>query len=253
MSTPQTQTATPAERTFGTDGTTETETEATEVDATEAETTDADVGGEAAKKIRIGDREFDTQQEALEYAEGLVAQPSEVDAYRQLLRETIASSTTAPKSNVAEPELDDTAELYTNPAEYLRRRDERIKQEVLGTITQSQAQRESDERIWMQFKDRHPDLSEWRGEVTSLAEKHAVEVQNLIKTKGQAAAFDYVATKFKAYASRVSEAIKPARELRKTGSGGAAGSSAGQNVTPKESPKKPATMADQIRNMRKGR
>lgn len=263
MSGPQTQPQ-PKENVFGANGETIEESEITtqEVEEPAAEAVDPDENQDPdpdpvsqagpAHKYRIGEKTFATQAEAIAYAESTVQPASEVDAYRQVLREVIAGAPRAGEPSVPVTEEFNADELYTDPKAFLQRRDERIKNDVLNQINQNQASRENDERIWSEFTGRHPDLTEYREEITSIASKHAVETQNLIRTKGQAAAYDYVATKFKAYADRVSSAIKPIRELKNGGAGAPAGGKV-ETVTPKGSVKKASTMIDQLRTIRRGR
>lgn len=262
MSGPQQQPQ-PTERVFGVNGETIEETEAenqevepaTEVaDPEENQDPDPDPVSEAgpAHKYRIGEKTFATQAEAITYAESTVQAPSEVDAYRQVLREAIASAPRTGDQPAPVTEEFSADELYTDPKSFLQKRDERIKNEVINQINQNQAGRDNDERIWSEFIGRHPDLTEYREEITSIAAKHAVETQNLIRTKGQAAAYDYVATKFKAYADRVSSAVKPKRELKNGGAGAPTGGKV-ETVTPKGAGKKPLSFAEQLRTIRRGR
>lgn len=253
----------PKERVFGANGETieetvieEQEDPAVVADPEEDQDPDPDPVSEAAPaaahKYRIGDKTFATQAEALTYAEGQVQPASEVDAYRQVLREAIAQVPRSPGITPAVPAEENAEEIYTNPGEYLRKRDERIKSEVLQQVNAQSASVEADNRIWREFTDRHPDLTDFREEIVTLAGRIQPEVQAIGRTKGQGAAYDYVATKFKAQVERITAALRPKRALPNGATGGAAGNKV-ETVTPKTVLKKPSTMAEQIRNMRKGR
>jgi hypothetical protein len=247
------------ERVFGENG--ETVEDTGEVDQTEAvEAVEAEepegealAADETAQhKYRIGDKTFQTQAEALTYAESQVQSTSEVDAYRQVLREAISQ---VPRSENVTPQVnqeENTEELYTNPNEYLRKRDERIKAEVFQQLQQSQASNDADNRIWREFTDRHPDLHDFREEITTLTGKIQPEVVAISRSKGQVAAYDYVATKFKAHAERITQALKPKRTLSNNSSGAPVGTKV-EKVTSKVDSKKPLSFSDQIRNMRKRR
>lgn len=249
----------PKEVVFGENGETVEETEAEEQEQPEAvadpeENQDPDptLVSEASPKhkYQIGDKTFATQAEAIAYAESQTSAHSEVDAYRQVLREVVGA---VPRQEpVTQPVEENAEEIFTNTAEFLRKRDERIKRELLNTIDQSQASKDADARVWMEFQTRHPDLADFREEITGLAARMQPEVQGVAKSKGQAAAYDYVATKFKAQVERQAAALRPKRALPNTSGGPVAGGKV-ETVTSRMPPKKPSTMADQIRNMRKGR
>lgn len=204
-------------------------------------------------KYRIGDKTFATQAEALAYAESVEQQTSEVDAYRQVLREAIAQTPRAPAPEETSHSNELNAEeIYTDPQTFLKRFEAKIKTETLAQVNQQQALIDQDNRVWREFTERHPDLADFREDITALASRIAPEVGSIARGKGQAAAYDYVATKFKAQVERLSSAIRPKRELRNTVQA-SAGASGGQNVTPKAPPKKALSFSEQIRQMKKGR
>lgn len=242
------------ERVFGIDGNTVEEPETETAELAEAEP-EAAVEPEAEPKEepgkwRIGDKTFATQAEALTYAESQVQSASELDAYRQVLRETLSAVPRAQNVTQEVPQDDFNAEeIYTNPAEFLRKYGERIKTETLAQMQQSQASVEADNRIWREFTDRHPDLTEFRDEITALASRIQPEVHAIAQTKGQASAYDYVATKFKAHVMRLNSALGPKRTLKQAATPTPTGSPA-QSVTPKATAKKPLSMAEQIRQIR---
>ncbi len=193
---------------------------------------------DAGHKYRIGDKTFATQAEAWAYAEAGSQSNSEVDAYRQVLREVVAG---VPRAEpVTQPVEENAEEIFTNTAEFL------------STINQSQASKDADQRVWLEFQTRHPELADFREEITNLAGRMQPEVQAVAKTKGQSAAYDYVATKFKAQVERQAAVLRPKRALSNTSGGPVAGGKV-ETVTSKMPPKKASTMADEIRNMRKGR
>ena len=254
-------TAQPKERVFGNNGETleEIPAEQEEVPAEEPaaeepepEVEEPEAETPAAAKYRIGDKLFATQAEALAYAESQVAASAENDAIRQLLRETISARAPAESVTQTSRPADNAEELYTNPDEYLRKRDERIKSEVLQQVQASQASVDADNRIWSEFVERHPDLSEFRNEITLLVKHIQPEVQAVGRNKGQASAIDYVATKFKAQVERAAAALKPKRELALKGGGAPAGGIK-QSVTPKTPPAKALSFTEQLRQTRKGR
>lgn len=238
-------------RVFGDNGETveDTAVEETEpaAEATEeAEETEAE-GAASAKvaKYRIGDREFDSQADALTYAQ---SQVEVADAYRQGLIDSGASAHKAAPSVTAQPALD-TTELYTDPEGFLRKFETKIKTD----LEQKDAAKERSDQIWREFTDRHASLADFRLEVEDFVAKNQSEVRGIIGAKGRSSAYDFIATKIKARAEAIATAGRPARELSNKRTATAAATSGGAKVTPEKASPKLLSFSDQLRNMKKGR
>ncbi len=210
-------------------------------------------------KYRIGDRHFETQEAALEYAQSQVSaletEQQIADAYRHGMREAL-SRTTANGSEVTPvaetvPELN-AEELYTDPKAFLNKFAHKIKTETRAEVDQSVANQRQSEQIWSEFTGRHPMLADFRTEVENFTAGNLGTVQGIIATKGRPAAYDYVATKIKSRFEAYANAVKPKRELPNGGSATPAAGK-GPDVTPKGSAKKPLSMAEQIRSIKKRR
>jgi hypothetical protein len=226
-------------------------------DPDENQDPDPDLVSEAAPavtnevaKYRIGDKTFATQAEALAYAESQVQPSAEIDAYRQVLREAVSAIPRAETVMPAPQPTLNAEELYTDPENFLKKFETKIKTETLDQIDRVQATREQDERVWREFCDRHPELADFREDITALAARNAAEVQAVIKTKGQSAAYDYVATKYRAQVERAAAALRPKRALPNSGGSAPAGTRV-EKVTPKQAEKKPLSFAEQLRSIRK--
>ena len=219
---------------------------------------EASDGGEVAEeaapapKIRIGDQEFSSESEALSYAQRLQA---ESDAYQRGVNEALAharpgvgdvtpSVEAAPEENVEE--------LYTNPQEFLKKYATKIKNEIVGEHTQRESLKAQSDQIWREFTDRHPALADFRSEVEQFVAQNTTDVRSLIQAKGRPASYDFIATKLKSRFESYASALKPKRELPNTG-GGPSPSPRAASVTPKQDAKKPSTMAEELRRMRKSR
>lgn len=247
---------------FGDDGNTldeATAAEETEEQVVPAEEAEAEAEAEVAatpataeKKYRIGDQWFETQEQALAYAQSQQTQHDAADAYRQGIRDALASApasetvTSTPKK----PKFD-AEKFYTDPEAALSEFATQVKSETLSEFNQTQATRDADERVWRSFTDRHPDLTEFREEITALASRIPAEVQSVMRTKGEAAAYDFVATKYKAQVERQASIFKPRRELKPQASQPAGGKV--ETVTPKAAPKKASTFAEELRMLRRKR
>lgn len=259
---PQQQTDAVRVNTFGEDGETEETMIAAPEEAVEqevpAEEPEPEIPVPTAPlgKYRIGDRVFETQEAALEYAQSQVQTLEKeqliADAYQQGIR-AASQQLQQPPVAVTPPQDDfNPEELYTDPKAALEKYARKVKEETLNEVTYREQTRAQSEQIWNEFTSRHPMLAEFRSEVEDFAQKDMTAVQAIIATKGRPAAYDYIATKLKARAAAIAEAAKPKRELPNVSTAVSPGSKA-PSVTPKAKQEKPLSMAEQIRNMKKRR
>jgi len=122
----------------------------------------------ATPKYKIGDKTFNTQAEALAYAESQVSaletETQVADAYRQGMRDALHKPL---ETEVVTPQQDDvdTEELYTNPKAFLDKFANKIKHETRSELEQKEALRSESDQIWREFTERHPSLADFRGEV----------------------------------------------------------------------------------------
>jgi hypothetical protein len=210
-------------------------------------------------KYRIGDKYFETQEAALEYAQSQVTTletEQQIDnAYRQGMREALARGSVPAEvvtpQVTAEPELN-PEELYTDPKAFLDKFAKKIKTETRAEVEHGTALQRESEQIWNEFTGRHPMLADFRTEVENFTSNNLSAVQAIIATKGRPAAYDYVATKLKSRFEAYADAVKPKRALPNT-SGAAPAGGKGTSVTQKEPDKKPLSLAEQIRSLRKRR
>jgi hypothetical protein len=210
-------------------------------------------------KYRIGDKWFSTQEEALTYAQSQVSaletETQVADAYRQGMRDAL-THTPATESVTPAPAVEDdldTDKLYTNPKEFLREYGQRIKTEAQSAIEQRESVRQQSDQIWREFTERHPSLADFRAEAEQFVDQNLTTVRAIIGTKGRPASYDFIATKLKSRFESYANAVKPKRELPNTGAGTTPGMRAA-SVTPKIGAKKPSTLAEQLRSIRrKGR
>lgn len=203
----------------------------------------------STEKYRIGDKYFETQDQALAYAQSLEREKEIADAYRQGMKEALYQPQTAAE-NVTPPQDDlNTEELYTNPKEFLNKFASKIKTETRAELDSKEAQKQQSDQIWREFVERHPGLADFRGEVESFVSSSVNDVRAIIATRGRSSAYDWVATKIKSRFEAYANAVKPKRELP-NGSQAASPSSKASGVTPKEPPKKLLSFADQIRTIR---
>lgn len=126
----------------------ETQEESQEVEAkVEAKTSD-----EEEEVIRIGDKEFHSQAEAIKYAESLEYEKLTQEAYHRGIHDTIAA--TRPQEQAPQEEDNFEEKFYTNPKDTLKELKEEAKREAIETIKKEQ-QREA---LWNQFCSENPDI-----------------------------------------------------------------------------------------------
>lgn len=240
-----------------------TEEETEEVDETEATDADDDAEAQAAAaaaatnkdkpkgKYRIGDQYFNTIAEAQAFAtQGESVPNSELNAYRQGI---LDASKNAPGAQNVTPapvagEIDE--EYYSNPAEFLRKRDERLKNETVQTVQQTLKAQQYGDQVWNEFSSRHSDLADFREEVDAWAAKNQDQLRAVVEAKGRNAGLDYVALNIKAQFQRIADATKKKRALPNAGAGASPGG-ARTNVTLKKDAKKILSFAEQVKSIKR--
>lgn len=210
-------------------------------------------------RYQIGDKFFATLEEAHAYATSQIESSSTddqiTDAYRQGILDA-SRQTTAPQ-NVTQPaeSTDDDFnedEYYAQPKEFLAKYAQRIKQETQQEIEKRQSVQAQSDQVWREFTERHPALADYRQEAESFVNQNLATVRKLFQTKGKAVGYDYMALELKKQFSRYAQALKPSRPLSnaKTQSPQASQSA---SVTQEKPVKKPMTMSEQIRSIKRRR
>lgn len=205
-------------------------------------------------KYRIGDKYFDSFEEAHAYATQMQNESTEpnsqFDAYRQGILDA-QKATQNPESVTPEPQNEFDEDLYfSNPGEFLKNYAQKIKQETAEEINQNLSMKEQSNQVWNAFTSRHPEFSDFRSETEAFVNQHVQEVQKIIRAKGPEAGYDWVALKMKENSRRLSQLSSPRKTL-KNGSGGATPSNPPSSVTPKKSVKKRVSFAEQIRSIKR--
>jgi hypothetical protein len=196
---------------------------------------------ESEAKIRIGDKEFKTQEEAFAYAQSLEQKTTLVEAqsnaYRQAIQDTALAQANAQKVTQAppEPEEDFDAKFYENPKEYLKTYGEKISREAEERILNQINTKSEEERLWGEFFSSNQDLRDFKEDCEGVLAKHTDDIRAIHQTKGQKAAMDYLAQKTRAKFQNYIESTKPQRELSRTSAGASMGSAGSVTRNIKES------------------
>lgn len=208
----------------------------------------------AADAIRIGDKTFATQAEAFAYAQAELARQNNelaiAEAYRAGIADASMPMHNAPQAP-AQPQDDPEWEtkFYADPKRTLHEFATKIREEVKKEVTGEVEMRTEEQKLWAQFYQRHPDLEGFQEDAQAMLTKHDAELKALVRTKGQTAAFDYLAQKTRAKFQEYIERAKPRRTLPNTSAAPSPGTQT--SVTPAAKPKPKVDFISQIRSLRK--
>lgn len=209
----------------------------------------------AEAKVKIGDKEFASQEEAFQYAESLQAQGETErlisDAYRQGIQDAIQKDPIG--QNVTQPaepampsneELD--AQFFENPTEYLRKHAEQVRQEAEQAALEKIRAEQAEENLWQEFFSRHPDLDGFRQDATMVLESNRQLVEDIARTQGKQKALDYLAQKTRAKFQAWAERSRPQQELQRNAA--TPTPSGSERVTQSSTTEEAVDFASQLRN-----
>jgi len=199
-----------------------------------------------APKVKIGDKEFATQEEAFEYAKELERQQLANDAFRQGIEAAQRTAQSNPQpATLATPTPEEFgAEFYADPAAYLRKRDEQIAARVKAEISQGLSQKERNEQTWREFYNDYPDLAKAK-ELVELTLSQNWETLKNAETKK---ALKIVAEKVREKRKEMLADLLPGEEL-KTGKAPTSPGN-GKEVTLQKPDEKPLSFVNQFKNLR---
>jgi len=134
---------------------------------------------ETKAKVKIGNKEFESYEEAMAYAEAEVIQAEKDKAYAQGIKD----SAKQPEKPAPEPEPDLDEELaqqiFENPKEAIKKLKEQIRKEMSSTVTAAEkAKTDAAERAQKikeeteNFYKNNADLVDWQDEVNLVVQKN---------------------------------------------------------------------------------
>ena len=176
--------------------------------------------------IRIGDKVFSSEKEALAYVQAEQARDSAVnEAYRQaLLDAQLVKDQVTPEETSEEDDFD--SKFYENPKEYLKQvQAQAVEQAKLEIQKQQQAQQQ-EQAAWEGFYKEYPDL-ETKDKLVKLIVK---ENWDDIKSLPLESAYKVLALKTRKQLKEWADADKPSEHLQRTAQSASPGSQTG--VTP---------------------
>lgn len=193
--------------------------------------------------IRIGDREFKTQSEAIKYAEQLEYEKLAAEAYTQGIRDSLQAN----QSQVKPPEPEDDKfdeKFYSNPKEVLNEVRQRARDEAIAAIKAEQNR----ENLWGKFFEDHPDLAGHRMICEQVLSQNWDTLGAMTDVPK---AMKILATKTRSIFQDYMDRNKPRVELpNRGGQVVSAGSSVSPGVTPQKKADEPIDFTAQMRKLR---
>jgi len=193
--------------------------------------------------IRIGEREFKTQNEAIKYAQTLEQEKLLAEAHSAGVQEALRAT----RSDVAAPVVEDNFEerFYADPKGTLKEMEERATQRAVSAMNAET----NKEKLWSKFFDENPDLDGQRPICEHVLSQHWDTIGKMTDVDK---AMKILATKTRTIFQDYIDKSKPRTELaNKAGQVTSAGGVKGSGVTPKNKVEVPLTLAQQIRNIRR--
>jgi hypothetical protein len=192
--------------------------------------------------IRIGEREFTSEKEALRYAEELESKNNQLEAYNQGIRDTLGTVNPAQPPPAEDDNFDE--KFYADPKGTLASIKKQATDEALRLFNQ-QTQREA---LWNQFLTANPDIRR------KDAERILAEPENwavLSKLTDSKKAMSLLAQKTRAEYAEIEELRKPRTALPAT-SGARMPSSGGApaRVTQAKKDEAPLDFVSQLKRMK---
>lgn len=196
---------------------------------------------EVREKIRIGDQEFETQAEALRYAEKLQQEQLLAEAHALGIREALQAQQAQMPAKQEEDNFEER--YYSNPKQVLGEIQQKARDEAVAIIKQEQER----ERLWTQFLSENP----------SIRRKDAERVLNenwstFEKMTDLPKAMKILAQKVNQEYEEIRDLGKPRVELPRKGAPvQSAGVSAPSSVTPQKKEDRVLTMSEQLRQLKR--
>lgn len=172
---------------------------------------------EAKPKIKIGDKEFDTVEQAVEYAKELEQARREDQAFIDGVKTAKGKEAEAEKP--PQKTIDEIVEekIFEDPKAAIKELREAIKKEMWDEYSQMTAQEKAvaqqkaeSERMWNDFYTGNPELSESKEVVNFLVQKNWDKLKDLPHQK----ALDQVAEMARTQLKITKEATLPKKELQ---------------------------------------
>lgn len=200
-----------------------------------------------AAKIKLGNREFKTQDELLSYMTDLERKALASEAYLKGATEALATKEAAPQAP-AEPEIDLEEMMFTEPKKFIAHITAEAERKALAEIEKRDTARAIDTQVknsWDSFYRTNADLVDMQDQVL-------VETQRLLKERGptlsESEALPIIAARTREYAKKIVDRFAPATELPSTPASTSGTSQASSGTPP---PTKPLSFVSEMRKFQR--
>lgn len=219
-------------------------------EATADESTEAPVipppKAETQKKIKINGKEFNTVEEATEYAAQLEIELEKKDAFQKGV-ESAKPKEAAPKEIDFDEEL--ANELFENPKEAIKKLRAKIKEQMEADLTSKDTQKAQAEAIekqrvktWEGFYKSNADLSDFQEEVQLVVDRNWATLEKMPVEAGMAK----IAELSRAYVESMKQKLLPRQELKSKQAITAGASTSSATATKKQATEKPVSFISQL-------
>lgn len=207
-----------------------------------SEETEGSSPAPVARKIKIGEREFDSESDAIKYAEELERKTEAAELYNQGVRDALAANT-RPAEATPEPEDNFEERFYANPKEALKEVQSRARDEAVSLI-RAENKREA---LWNQFLSENPDIR--RKDAERILAENAETIGRMTDT---IKAMKALAQKTRAEYEEIRDLGKPRTELlNKQNQGLSPSGGAPKRVTPKENNSAPLSFTEELKRLKR--
>lgn len=189
-------------------------------------------------KVKIGGQEFESAEEAWAYAEELEREKLAADAFRQGVEVAGKQQNGNPAPETQqEPEENFEEEFFSNPKEYLKKRDAQIAAKIKADLNKETVY----EQTWREFYTDYEDLSGSKDLVQLELNKHWATIQHMPTKAG----LKVVADSVRARKKEILQEMAPGIELPKVRA--TASPTGSKTVTRQQAPAKELNFAQQMK------
>lgn len=195
--------------------------------------------------IKIGDQTFETESEAIAYANKLAHDKEIADAHAMGVQEALKATRPVEEVPKVEEEEDFEVQFYSNPKEALAKIKSSATSEAVKIIEQKQAV----ENQWKEFFEENPDLVGLRNEAQRILQENWNTIGQLTDfAKGR----KLLATKTRSYIQELADRLKPRTELPNGGGQVVStGSKESQKVLHQQKVEEPLDFVSEMRRIKK--
>jgi len=206
------------------------------------------VAAPASENIKIGNKTFETQQDAWDYADKLAEERLAQDAYRQGLEDAQQMQAQVTQEPISEAPDTFDEDFYGDPKKFLKDYGAKIEKTVTDKINTAATNKERTVQLWKEFYSANPDLQVKDKLVQTIMTENWDAIKDLRNYKD---GLKLLAQKTREELKRYSDSDKPSVEMPRTAVQVSTGS--GTGVTQPQAPEKKLDFLSQINQHQSGK